>query len=99
MLPEKQHCTLLMQMSNHSDWERITPSGNLMLTCMQLNFKIACKLFFLILYAMMWTLSIAPARSSLLYQDFRKIAISIVFIFYFFDIVSMGILTAKPETK
>ena len=63
------------------------------------EFQDSLQVIFLILYAMMWTLSIAPARTSLLYQDFRKIAISIVFIFYFFDIVSMGILTAKPETK
>ena len=63
------------------------------------EFQDSLQVIFLILYAMMWTLSIAPARLSLLYQDFRKIAISIVFIFYFFDIVSMEILTAKPETK
>ena len=63
------------------------------------EFQDSLQVIFLILYAMMWTLSIAPARLSLLYQDFRKIAISIAFIFYFFDIVSMEILTAKPETK
>lgn len=53
------------------------------------EFQDSLQVIFLILYAMMWTLSIAPARSSLLYQDFRKIAISIVSNF----LISIGFAT------
>ena len=78
-----------MQMSNHSDWERITPFRQFNFNMYATEFQDSLQVIFLILYAMMWTLSIAPARSSLLYQDFRKIAISIVSNF----LISIGFAT------